>query len=83
MMLVHVTVSTLKSHAIALLAKCETAVRIQDEDVVFLMRQGHEFLLLSGSGPNPPVWQFLEGSSELKQLAPTFTEFVVEELQAT
>lgn len=52
-MLVHVTVSTLKSHAIALLAKCETAVRIQDEDVVFLMRQGHEFLLLRGSGPNP------------------------------
>ena len=65
-----------------MLASLGADVELLDDDVVFRVTQGSEFLLLRGEEPNPSVWQFVAGASDLAQVSGTFTEFVLDGFSA-
>jgi hypothetical protein len=53
----------LKEAACDLLSENESPFVLEDSDRVFLMHQGYCFDFLRGSGPDPEVWSYSEGSS--------------------
>jgi hypothetical protein len=53
----------LKQEACDLLSENESPFVFENSDRVFLMHQGYCFDFLRGSGPDPEVWSYSEGSS--------------------
>ena len=61
----------------------ETQVEIPalNAAVVFLMHQGYVFLYVGTTGEDPPVMQFHESFAEPKQVADSFSGFVVKSVK--
>ena len=70
----------LKDAARELLAESGDPFELEESDVVVLMHQGYTFLFLRGIGEDPPVFQWVEGDPEPKQIASTLPELLSSEL---
>ncbi len=69
----------LKLWAKDLLMENNVSFQLPDDAFVFSMHQGYTFLYFNLSeGEDPPVYMYLEGDESLRQVAPTFSEYLAE-----
>ncbi|HEX7843347.1 MAG TPA: SMI1/KNR4 family protein [Kofleriaceae bacterium] len=73
------SISRFRSEAIALMG--DAAHGLPSRAVIFLFHQGYTFLFFDADGgSDAPVFQFVEGEAQPKQIAASFAELVENEL---
>lgn len=68
----------LRKNAEILLHECKAKFSLFSKDFVFAVHQGYEFLFFStGNSTDPPVFLFVEDDQEPKQVASSFSEWLL------
>ena len=70
-----------REEAKALLAESGSKSELPPSAVVFVFHQGYSFLYLEAQQTNSPVFEFVEGHPEPKQICNSLAEFFEEELR--